>query len=263
MLVNFTHSMFFPFHKAVYNSKYVKSFVLTTWLYLISILSYQIDPLIGLTFSLVSSVLLYYIINETSDVSRYKNENLNSFSSNLKYVYWAILCTPFFIPFIVKKDKVKNIVKIQIFVKKLFFFLFLIYTIRNLLYLLNKKKLLINDTGTFYLQHSILLLSIILVCTLAVGYFFDMFNIFNLNKKSTTTFNRIIILSLEIIFYIFFFFFFNFRLYKYLLGNNITLFPLIYKYNNNSMYNYTSYPFIIFIGLYLYYFTNLILDYVS
>lgn len=247
MLVNFTHSMFFPFHKSVYNSKYVKSFILATWLYLITLTLYQLFSKAAVIFSVIFSIVLYWIVHQTSNVYRYKNNNINSISSYLKYVYGLLLSGILFLPFL--HDQA-SLLKIQSVTKKIFFYLFSVYVIRNILYLSNARKRLLVNTGQFYIQHSILVLLAILACTLFLGYVFDLYNPFVFKEPSKNS-NQIdwiwgkFSLTLQLLFYISFFVIFNFKLYKYIIGNNIVLFPLIYKYNKNSMYNYTSIPFIV------------------
>lgn len=232
MLTYLAHSLLLPLSSNCYNSKFLKVFSLTIWSFVlfhsIRLFIFSFFKIDSLNKFVEFFIMLFYMayLLVLYSLIFWRKEHLL-----LKFLNWKTVAIGAIISFLgmyailhynlyFLSDK-NYVDSIFSFTLLSLYFCFMIYLIFNLIYLLDKKKLLLGSN--LFVNYSIFLI----IATFMIWFFIG-----------ALMFSKTISINYSVFFICFYFIFYNFKLYKYLLNTGYMLFPLISTDNNRGLYHY-------------------------
>ena len=236
MLDLITHNIFLPLTPTVYNRKILKSIILSIWLYIffylcsrsVIDLGNNIPIMIFASFFLITNIYMNLYIFKVNRYNWITNWSIYLFMNIIGLI---ILLMMYFGGVFVLGNANRNdnlYEKVDWFYKifsSTAFTLLIIYILKNFFFL-RKNNMLIPSNDMYSKQSRSIQL---IICLVLVVYIYStLFIFFSENVLP-------ILNLLNAFLLIFLFAFLNFQLYK-ILSNNISLFPIIYKYKEKFLY---------------------------
>jgi hypothetical protein len=222
----FIHNVFLPLSPPMYNRKVLKAFILNMWLFAVYYLFCRSFIDMGTKVPILAISVIFFctsiILNSQILTSRRYSKLINWYLF-LSYNFFVFFLSGliYYFGFFTFSKLNQSVDFIYKMISTILLVCFVGYIIQNFNFL-NKKNLLIPSTNLYIQQTKTtqFLIGLLLALYAASNwlYFFNITPVYNVLNASIL---------------IFIFVFLNFQLYKRFMSNNISLFPLIYKYRNS------------------------------